>query len=73
MFYRGDSMLEQSSGRIIRSAEIEHTVNMLSDMEALFSAKGSKLIVASPPNSATIYSDNLYGWPRPGRQTEYDL
>ncbi len=73
MFYRGNSMLEQSSGRIIRSAQIEHTVSMLADMEALLSARGSKLIVASPPNSATIYSDKIHGWPQPGRQTEYDL
>ncbi len=73
MFYRGNSMLEQSSGRIIRSAEIEHTVSMLADMEALLSSNGSKLIVASPPNSATVYSDKINGWPRPGRQTEYDL
>ena len=73
MFYRGNSMLEQSSGRIIRKAEIEHTVDVLADMEALLSARGSKLIVASPPNSATIYSDKIHGWPGPGTQTEYDL
>ncbi len=73
MFYRGDSMLEQSSGRLIRSAKIEHTVKLLADMEALLSAKGSKLIVASPPNSATVYSDKIPGWPRSSKQTEYDL
>ena len=59
MFYRGGSMLQQSSGRIIRKAEIEHTAEVLADMEALLSARGSKLIVASPPNSATIYSDKF--------------
>jgi hypothetical protein len=73
MFYRGNSMLEQSSGRIIRSDQIVHTVSVLAEMDALLSAKGSKLIVASPPNSATIYSDKIQGWPQPGRQTEYDL
>ncbi len=73
MFYRGDFMMEQSSGRIIRRAQIEHAASVLADMEALLSARGSKLIVASPPNSATIYSDKIHGWPQPGRQTEYDL
>jgi alginate O-acetyltransferase complex protein AlgJ len=73
MVYRGNSMLEQSSGQIIRKAEIEHTVNVLAGMEALLSARGSKLIVASPPNSATIYSDKIPGWPRSGKHTEYDL
>ena len=73
MFYRGNSMLEQSSGRIIRRDQIEHTVRVLAEMEAVLSARGSKLIVASPPNSATIYSDKIQGWPQPGRQTEYDL
>ena len=71
MFFRGDLMLEQSSGRIIRSAQIEHTVSMLADMEALLSAKGSKLIVASPPNSATIYSGQDFsgGLSRAGRRS----
>ena len=43
-------------------------------MEAVLSARGSKLIVASPPNSATIYRDKISRVaPQPGRQTEYDL
>ena len=43
-------------------------------MDALLSARGIRLIVASPPNSATIYSDKIKAWPREGTgRTEYDL
>jgi alginate O-acetyltransferase complex protein AlgJ len=74
MFYRGEHMLEQSAGQIMRRASLEHTVDILADMNNLLAARGSKLIVASPPNSATIYFDKIDGWPRhPNEGTEYDV
>ena len=70
MFYRGGSMLEQSSGRIMRAAQTEHAVSVLADMEALLSARGSKLIVASPrirqPSIRTRFMD---GRSRSGRRS----
>ena len=36
--------------------------------------RGIRFLVASPPNAATIYQDDLPGWARSqGRTTEYDL
>jgi alginate O-acetyltransferase complex protein AlgJ len=74
MFYRGDHMLEQSSGRIMRTESIARTVGILADIEAILTARGGKLVVASPPNSATIYFDKINGWPRESvGATEYDV
>jgi len=73
MFYRGDQMLDQSSGRIIRREFVEQTAGVLAEMNTLLAAKGVKLIVASPPNSATIYFDKIRGWPDAVIETEYDL
>jgi alginate O-acetyltransferase complex protein AlgJ len=74
MFFRGDHMLEQSSGQLVRRAAVEVTVDVLSEVNSLLAARGSKLVVASPPNSATIYFDKIDGWPHDGLgKTEYDV
>jgi alginate O-acetyltransferase complex protein AlgJ len=72
MFYRGDRMLEQSSGRIMRDAELRRTARMLGSIRKLLASRGVKLVVAPPPNSATIYHDKIEGWPRSVNETEYD-
>ena len=43
-------------------------------MHTLLAARGTRLLVASPPNSATIYADQLPLWARNrGQRTEYDV
>ena len=75
MFYRGNSMLEQSSGRIIRRDQIEHTVRVLAEMEAVLSARGKQINPCFSPEFGNHLSDKIQGCTvlGPGRQTEYDL
>jgi alginate O-acetyltransferase complex protein AlgJ len=74
MFYRGNGMLQQSAGLLVRPQAIAEQVAMLVSMRDALAAGGAKLIVAIPPNSSTIYSDKLPVWARnPGSPTEYDL
>ena len=43
-------------------------------MNAALAARGIRFLVASPPNGATIYQDDLPDWAQSrGRRTEYDL
>jgi alginate O-acetyltransferase complex protein AlgJ len=74
MFYRGDRMLEQSSGQLIRPERIAELAAHLYGFGRALETRGIKLMVAFPPNSATIYGDQIPGWPQmTGRRTEYGL
>jgi hypothetical protein len=74
MFYRGDDLVLQSAGLVVRDSMVTATADFLAKMHGILAARGIKFIVASPPNSATIYADMLPGWARnTGRRTEYDL
>jgi alginate O-acetyltransferase complex protein AlgJ len=77
MFYRdktdGD-MLRQSAGALRRDDQVAATADFAAEMKAALAARKISLLVASPPNSATIYEDWLPGWARNyHRLTEYDL
>jgi hypothetical protein len=70
----GDDMLMQSAGRVVRPKRLAQSVDVLADMRDDLERRGVKFLVALPPNSSTIYQDDLPSWARnPGRQTEYDL
>jgi alginate O-acetyltransferase complex protein AlgJ len=74
MFYRGDLMLQQSSGLILRSELIDYTATDLAKFKTALAKRGIKLIVAAPPNPSTIYPDKIPEWARnSGRMTEYDV
>jgi alginate O-acetyltransferase complex protein AlgJ len=74
MFYRGDLMIQQSAGLILRSERVTDTANDLVKFKAALAKRGIKLVVAAPPNASTIYPDRLPEWARnSGRTTEYDL
>jgi alginate O-acetyltransferase complex protein AlgJ len=67
-------MLEQSAGVMRRDGEIAHTADLLMILNGILIERTAKLIVAVPPNSATIYSDKLPPWARSeSGPTEYDL
>ncbi len=73
MFYRGDDMVRQSAGLILRAQKVAEVADMLAGMKSALATRGVHFLVASPPNSATIYEDQLPIWARNrGRRTEYD-
>ena len=74
LFYRGNEMLQQSAGLVYRPARVAETADLLAEMNRQLAARGIRFLVAVPPNSSTIYQDDLPYWAqRNGRATEYDL
>ena len=74
MYALPEDMLTQSAGRGFRPKKEADVVNMITAMNDALAHRGVKLLVALPPNSSTIYQDDLPGWARnPGKKTEYDL
>lgn len=74
LFYRGDHLLQSSSGVDVRSDQVVATADLLARMQTILAARGIEFLVASPPNSATIYPERLPHWLQTqGRPTEYDL
>lgn len=69
-----DDMLAQSAGRAFHPRKVAEVVNLIAAMNDALAQRGVKFLVALPPNSSTIYQDDLPGWARnPGKATEYDL
>lgn len=74
MFFRGDDMVRQSAGLILRVQKVAEAADRLAAMKSKLAARGVRFLVASPPNSATIYQDQLPIWARNhGQRTEYDV
>ena len=74
LFYLGDEMVRQSAGLVLRDQRVAEVADMLAAMNAALSRRGIRFLVAPPPNSSTIYQDDLPFWEQSGgRKTEYDL
>ena len=74
MFALGDNMVLQSAGRVLRKEAVSEAADMLAAMRDALARRGIRFLVAMPPNSSTIYQDDLPAWARnPGKKTEYDL
>ena len=74
MFYLGAEAVGQSAGLVRRDSRVAETVDFLVAMRDALKRRGIRFLVASPPNAATIYQDDLPRWARSnGRVTEYDL
>jgi hypothetical protein len=74
MFYQGDEMVRQSAGLIIRDRDVSDAADMVAAISDALRRRGIKFLVAVPPNSSTIYEDDLPLWAQKGgRRTEYDL
>ena len=74
MFYQGNEMVRQSAGLVLRDARIAETTRLLAEMRDVLAKRGARFLVAIPPNSSTIYQDDLPDWAQDhGRKTEYDL
>jgi hypothetical protein len=73
MFALGDDMVLQSAGQVFRGDGVLQTVDVLAGINDSLSRRGTKFLVAMPPNSSTIYQDDLPLWAKnPGKRTEYD-
>ena len=74
MYALPDDMLAQSAGHVFRPQKVAEAVDMMAAMSEALARRGVRFLVAVPPNSSTIYQDDLPGWARnPGKKTEYDL
>jgi hypothetical protein len=74
MFYQGNEMVRQSAGLVLRDARVSQTARLIAEMRDALAKRGVRFLVAIPPNSSTIYQDDLPIWAQDkGRKTEYDL
>jgi alginate O-acetyltransferase complex protein AlgJ len=74
MFYLGRDMVRQSAGLVLRDQKVADVAGMLAEMRDALARRGVGFLVAVPPNSSTIYQDDLPLWAqKQGRTTEYDL
>ena len=74
MFYQGNEMVRQSAGLVLRDARGAQTAHFIAEMHDALAKRGVRFLVAIPPNSSTIYQDDLPAWAQDdGRKTEYDL
>jgi alginate O-acetyltransferase complex protein AlgJ len=74
MFYLGENAVRQSAGLLVRDRGVADSVDLLAATSRDLERRGIRFIVASPPNAATVYPDDLPDWARnTGKRTEYDL
>lgn len=74
LFYRGDDMLEQSAGIVVRRDSLTTTTELVTQMRATLHARGIRFLVAPPPNASSIYPEDLPRWAyRRDGANEYDL
>jgi len=74
MFYEGNEMVRQSAGLVLRDQRVADAVTMVAAMRDALAKRGIRFLVALPPNTSTIYQDDLPLWAQNrGRKTEYDL
>ncbi len=74
MFYLGEDTVRQSAGLLMRDQKVSEAAGLVAEVGAALERKGIRFLVAVPPNSATIYQDELPVWAQNrGRDTEYDL
>jgi alginate O-acetyltransferase complex protein AlgJ len=74
MFYLGEEAVRQSAGLVVRDESVADAVNLIAAMNANLARRGIRFLVASPPNAATVYQDDLPDWAQNrGKPTEYNL
>jgi alginate O-acetyltransferase complex protein AlgJ len=74
MFYLGEDAVRQSAGLVVRDQSVADAVDLIAAMNAALKRRGIRFLVASPPNAATVYQDDLPDWAKNrGKRTEYDL
>ena len=61
MFYQGNEMVRQSAGLVLRDVRVAQTARFIAQMRDALSKRDIRFLVAIPPNSSTIYQDDLPG------------
>ena len=74
LFYLGNEMVRQSAGLVLRDRRVDEAADLVAAMRDALAKRGVGFLVAVPPNSSTIYQDDLPTWAQnKGKKTEYDL
>src|ERR1041384_1523986 len=74
LFLNGDGTIEQATGKWLREAEIAKFAERAPALRARLAPTGARLIVAIPPNGATVNRARLPAWAaETPAVTEYDL
>ena len=74
LFLAGDGTIEQATGQRLRAAAIAEFADRAAELQVRLASRGARLLVAIPPNGATINQARLPAWAaeKPAK-TEYDL
>ena len=74
MYAEQDEAVRQSAGIVMRDRIVRRTAEYLAAKKDFLAQRGIRFLVTSPPNTATIYSEELPSWARnQEKTTEYDL
>ena len=74
IFYEGNEMVRQSAGLVLRDQRVSEAAALIVTMRDALAKRGVGFLVTVPPNSSTIYQDDLPVWAQnKGKTTEYDL
>jgi hypothetical protein len=74
MYAEQDEAVRQSAGIVLRDRMVRGTAEYLASKRDALAQHGIRFLVASAPNTATIYPEELPSWARnAGKTTEYDL
>ena len=74
MYAEQDEAVRQSAGIVMRDRMVRGTAEYLASKRDFLAQRGIRFLVAVPPNTATIYPEELPSWARNhGKTTEYDL
>jgi alginate O-acetyltransferase complex protein AlgJ len=74
MYLLQNEAVRQSAGLVMRDRSVMGTAEYLAAKRDILAQRGIRFLVASPPNAATIYPEDLPSWARnDGKTTEYDL
>ncbi len=61
MFYLGNEMVRQSAGLVLRDQKVAEVAQLVASMRDALAKRGRRLSGDVPPNSSTIYQDDLPG------------
>lgn len=75
LFWGREQTPQQSSGALVRAENVERFVDMLGEMQRVLAPRGTRIIVAIPPNAQSVELEALPDWSDGLAYpvTEYDL
>lgn len=75
LFWGREQTAQQSSGALVRTANVERFVDMVGEMQRVLGPLGTRIVVALPPNAQSVELEALPEWTDrlTYKVTEYDL